>query len=122
MEETIKTTFFGNIAHASPLGTLSPEQALELASIYMDNSSKAKDPGVVLVLCHDTDVALFQAKRHIKPDKNPILAKKIAKAYVDLGHLLMDHRQAKGAQASFRRARRLGYVLSLPISLMGDTL
>ncbi|KAF9363088.1 hypothetical protein BGX34_004881, partial [Mortierella sp. NVP85] len=108
MEEPIKTAFFGNVPHASPIGSLSPEQALELANIYLENSSKTVDPSIALVLCHDTDMTLYQAKRHIKPSKNPKLAKRIATTYISLGHMLTDLNQAKGAQASFRRAKKLG--------------
>jgi hypothetical protein len=108
MEESIKTAFFGNVAHASPLGSLSPEQALELANIYLDNGSKAIDPSIALVLCHDTDMTLYQAKRHIKPSKNPKLAKRIATTYISLGHMLTDLGQGKRAQASIRRAKKLG--------------
>ena len=112
MEEKVKTAFFGNVAYTSPQGILSPEQALKHAGIYLENGSKTDDPSIALVLCHDTDVTLYQAKRHVKHDKNPALAKRIATTYISLGHLLTYHGRADGAHASFRRAKKLGYVLS----------
>jgi hypothetical protein len=48
---------------SSPRDSLLPEQALELANIYLDNARKATDPYITLVLCHDTEVSLSQAKK-----------------------------------------------------------
>jgi len=98
---------FGSIV-SSPKGSLSPQKSLELANAYLETAFNAVDPDIAMVLCHDTEVSLFQAKKSTKHDKNPIVTKGIATAYIGLGKLLESHGHATGAQASFKKAEKLG--------------
>jgi hypothetical protein len=56
---------FGNII-SSPRDILSPIQALQLANVYLAGARQSNDPFLALVLCHDTEVSLSQAKRSSK--------------------------------------------------------
>jgi hypothetical protein len=98
---------FGGII-TSPRGTLSPSQALELARVYLGNASQIKDDKISLVLCHDTEVSLSQAKRAAKHTDDPTLKDGIATAYIDLGTLLRDRGHRAEAQTSFKKAQKLG--------------
>ncbi|KAK3807349.1 MAG: hypothetical protein J3Q66DRAFT_392643 [Benniella sp.] len=98
---------FGSIV-SSPRGSLSPQQALELANVYLENASNAKDSSIALVLCHDTEVALYQAKKSVKHGNNQKLAKGIATAYLGLGKLLESLDYISGAEASIRKAKKIG--------------
>jgi hypothetical protein len=98
---------FGTII-SSPRGSLSPKQALELAKVYLENASNATDPDITLVLCHDTEVSLFQAKKAVKHTKDQIVVEGIATAYVDLGKLLERRGHGNEAQASYKKAGKLG--------------
>jgi len=103
---------FGSIV-SSPRGSLSPEQVLELANVYLENAFKANDPDITLVLCHDTEVSLSQAKKAAKHVGNQTVIGRIAAAYVGLGKLLATRGHVSGAQASFKKAEKLGYVTSV---------
>jgi hypothetical protein len=63
---------------------------------------------VTLVLCHDTEVSLSQAKRSAKSSDHQILHPEIAKAYADLGHLLHTRGRPSEAKASYKKAEKLG--------------
>ncbi|KAF9348052.1 hypothetical protein BGX34_002702, partial [Mortierella sp. NVP85] len=93
---------------SSPRGALSSQQTLDLANTYLETAFNAIDSDIALVLCHDTEVSLSQAKKSVKHDKNPTVAKGIATAYVGLGKLLERHGHVSGAQASFKKALNLG--------------
>jgi len=92
---------------SSPRGSLSSQQTLELANAYLETAFNATDSDIALVLCHDTEVSLSQAKKSAKQDKNPTLTQEIAIAYIGLGKLL-EHFRHTGAQASFKKAEKLG--------------
>ena len=92
----------------SPRGTLSPSQALELARVYLDNASQVKDAKISLVLCHDTEVSLSQAKRAAKHTDDPTLKEKVATAYIGLGNLLHGRGHHVEAQTSYKKAQKLG--------------
>jgi hypothetical protein len=95
---------------SSPRDTLSPTQTLELANIYLDNAHKVTDPYLTLVLCHDTELALSQAKKISKRFKVQVIRKGIAKAYDNLARLLDSHDYPDEAQSFFKKADELGYV------------
>ena len=78
---------FGNII-SSPRGSLSLRQTLKLVNVYLENASKEQDPDVALVLCHDTEVSLSQAKKLAKRVKNQAIHKDIGVAYNELGKIL----------------------------------
>ncbi|KAF9360831.1 hypothetical protein BGX34_007467 [Mortierella sp. NVP85] len=69
---------------SSPRGLLSPQKVLELANVYLENAFSATDPDITLVLCHDTQVSLSQAKESVKDDKNQTVTEGIAIAYIGL--------------------------------------
>jgi hypothetical protein len=98
---------FGNIV-SSPRALLTPQKALELANIYLENAFNAVDSDIALVLCHDTEVSLTQAKKSVKHDKDQTVTKEIATAYISLGKLLESLHHDGGAQSSFKKAEKLG--------------
>ncbi|KAF9351684.1 hypothetical protein BGX34_000420, partial [Mortierella sp. NVP85] len=98
---------FGSIV-SSPRASLTPQKALELANVYLENAFNAVDSDIALVLCHDTEVSLTQAKKSVKHDKNQTVTKGIATAYISLGKLLESLHHDSGAQASFKKAEKLG--------------
>ncbi|KAF9346793.1 hypothetical protein BGX34_003611, partial [Mortierella sp. NVP85] len=93
---------------AGPRGSLSSQQTLELANVYLEGAFNATDSDIALVLCHDTEVSLSQAKKSAKQDKNPTVNEGIATAYIGLGKLLESLHQLTGAQANFKKAEKLG--------------
>lgn len=98
---------FGSIV-SSPRSSLSPKQTLELANAYLEKASTVNDPDVALVLCHDTEISLSQARKALKSTKDQIAVDRIAMAYIDLGKLLQRRGHPGGAQASFKKAEKLG--------------
>ena len=104
--EKIKMVF-GNIV-SSPRGSLSPQKALELANIYLESAFNTVDSDITLVLCHDTEVSLYQAKKSVKHGENQEVAKRIAAAYIGLGKVLKSRGHVGGADASFKKAEKLG--------------
>ncbi|KAK3821774.1 MAG: hypothetical protein J3Q66DRAFT_438547 [Benniella sp.] len=93
---------------SSPRATLSPLKALELANVYLETAFNASDSDITLVLCHDTEVSLSQARKSVKHDKNPTVIQGVATAYIGLGKLLESRGHVSGAQASFKKAEKLG--------------
>jgi hypothetical protein len=97
---------FGSIV-SSPRDILLPTQALELANIYLDNANKATDPYIALVLCHDTEVSLSQAKGASKRHELQAVREGVVTAYVKLGKLLHTHGRRDEAQACYKKAEKL---------------
>ncbi|KAI8345531.1 hypothetical protein B0O80DRAFT_431582 [Mortierella sp. GBAus27b] len=98
---------FGGIV-ASPRGSLSPLQALRLANIYLEDATKEQDPDISIVLCHDAEVSLSQAKRVVKNSSSHTILQGIATAYVDLGNILQSRGRPVEAKASYKKAEKLG--------------
>ncbi|KAF9346718.1 hypothetical protein BGX34_003691, partial [Mortierella sp. NVP85] len=98
---------FGGVI-ASPLSTLSPQQALELARVYLENAYNTSDPAIALVLCHNTEVSLFQAKKTAKHDENQTTIDGIATAYIDLGRILERYNRDTEAKAFCKKGEKLG--------------
>lgn len=98
---------FGSII-SSPRGSLSSIQALHLANIYLEKAEKEQDPDIVMVLCHDTEVSLFQARKTSKHTENRTLQEGIAIAYIDLGNLLHNQGHPNEAKTSYKKAEKLG--------------
>ena len=94
---------------SSPRAYLSAHQALELANVYLENANNANDADISLVLCHDTEVSLSQAKKAVKRSENQAVVSGIAAAYIDLGKLLERRGHGTEAQVSFKKAEKLGY-------------
>ena len=98
---------FSNIV-SSPLGNLSLQHALELANIYLENIPKVQHPDIALVLCHDTEVALSQAKKAAKRIEDQAMRRQIAIAYIGLGRELENRGHSGEAQASYKKAEKWG--------------
>jgi hypothetical protein len=74
----------------------------------LENARQVKDTKISLVLCHDTEVSLSQAKRAAKYTDDPTLNEGIATSYIGLGKLLHDRGHHVEAQTSFKKAQKLG--------------
>jgi hypothetical protein len=98
---------FGSIV-SSPRASLSPQKALDLANVYLETAFNILDSDIALVLCHDTEVSLSQARKSVKHDKNPTVIQGVATAYIGLGKLLESRGHVSGAQVSFKKAEKLG--------------
>ena len=98
---------FGHVV-SSPRGNLSLQQSLELANIYLEYAGKAKDQDIALVLCHDTEVSLSQAKRGAKNAENQTMREGIATAYIGLGRVLYGRGHVIEAKAIYKKAEKLG--------------
>ncbi|KAF9353729.1 hypothetical protein BGX34_011404, partial [Mortierella sp. NVP85] len=98
---------FGSVV-TSPLGSLSPQQALELANVYLENAYNARDSDIALVLCRDTEVSLFQAKKASKNANNQVVVEGIASAYIDLSRLLESHGYGTEAKTICKKGEKLG--------------
>ncbi|KAF9347363.1 hypothetical protein BGX34_003200 [Mortierella sp. NVP85] len=77
------------------LSALSLKQALELTNLYLENAYRTADHDIALVLCHEAEAALSQAKSANKKIHAPpgdthyqVLRDGVAAAYIDLGKLL----------------------------------
>jgi hypothetical protein len=97
---------FGSIV-SSPRDVLTPTQALELANDYLEKASKAHDPYIALILCHDTEVSLSQAARGSKRFDVQGVHEGIATAYASLGRLLDNRGRRNEAQACYKKAVKL---------------
>jgi len=102
------TMVFGSVI-SSPRGNLSLQKALDLANLYLDNACKSTDPEIILVLCHDTEVSLSQAKRAGKHVEDKAMHQGIATVYIELGDLLLDsHGHQDEAQAFYKKSEKWG--------------
>ncbi|KAG0311714.1 hypothetical protein BGZ99_009955, partial [Dissophora globulifera] len=102
---------------SSSQGTLSPQQALQLANLHLENAHKFKDSGIALALCDDAKAALSRmktvAKKSLKTPRSAedqALHDGIAAAYFEHGSLLerLDH--VEMAHISYKKAEKWGYV------------
>ncbi|KAF9346257.1 hypothetical protein BGX34_004073, partial [Mortierella sp. NVP85] len=91
-------------------GSLPPQKILELANIYLENAFNATDLDIALVLCHDTQVSLSQAKKSVQRDKDQLVTEGIAIAYIGLGKLLEKHGHVDEAEISFKKAEKHGTI------------
>ena len=98
---------FNNIV-SSPLGNLSLQHVLDLAKIYLGSASKAQHPDIALVLCHDAEVALSQAKKTAKRAKDQAALLEIATTYMQLGRELGNRGHSDEAQESYKKAEKGG--------------
>ncbi|KAK3809355.1 MAG: WD40-repeat-containing domain protein [Benniella sp.] len=94
---------------SSPRGAFSPQQALKLANVYLENASTCipDDRDIALVLCHDTEMSLSQAKKSIRRPEDQYMNMEIATAYMDLGNLLESQGHLNEAKASYKKAEKL---------------
>ncbi|KAF9358386.1 hypothetical protein BGX34_008952 [Mortierella sp. NVP85] len=125
----LQNMVFGNIV-PSHLNALSLEQALELSNIYLENAYRTTDNDIALVLCHETKVALSQAKSankkypaHPNDVKHQGLRKRMAAAYIDLSKLLERRGHQGEARAIFRKRQTITkrtFTVDTPVDSMNQ--
>jgi hypothetical protein len=98
---------FRNII-SSPRGSLSLQQVLNLANVYLENASKATDPDIVMVLCRDTEVSLTLVKRAAKRTEDKAMRERIATVYIGLGDLLSSQGHGAEAKAFYKKSEKWG--------------
>ncbi|KAK3820409.1 MAG: hypothetical protein J3Q66DRAFT_387281 [Benniella sp.] len=103
----LRPMVFGSVI-SSPRGSLSLQQALNLANIYLENARKTPDPKLALVLCHDTEVSLSHVKKVAKHVEDNTMREGIASAYIGLGELLHEQGHQDEAQAFYKKSEKWG--------------
>ncbi|KAI8345997.1 hypothetical protein B0O80DRAFT_491392, partial [Mortierella sp. GBAus27b] len=88
--------------------SLSPQQALKLAKVYLDDAWNEEDLDIALVMCHDSEVALTHARKAEKHASDQAVLEGIAASYIDLGKLLEMRGHGVAARASFKKGTKLG--------------
>ncbi|KAK3823293.1 MAG: WD40-repeat-containing domain protein [Benniella sp.] len=78
---------------------LSAQQRLNLANVYLENAHRAKDLDITLVLCHDAEESLLQAR---EATKNQFPLDGIATVYIALEKLL-EERGCDSMAKAFRK-------------------
>ncbi|KAK3823242.1 MAG: WD40-repeat-containing domain protein [Benniella sp.] len=99
----------------APKSALTLHQALELTNVYLENAYRAMDSNIALVLCHDAEVALSQAKSankkhpiHPKDPEHRMLYDGMTAAYIDLEKLLERQGYQAESQAIRKKAEKWG--------------
>jgi hypothetical protein len=98
---------FGSII-PSPRGSLSLQQLLDLANIYLENAFKSTDPDITLVLCHDAEASLTHVKKAAKNNDDKSMHGRIATVFIGLGDLLDSQSHRDEAQAFYKNQRNGG--------------
>ncbi|KAF9351382.1 hypothetical protein BGX34_000590, partial [Mortierella sp. NVP85] len=112
---------FGSVI-SSPRGNLTLQQALGLANVYLEYAGKAQDTDIALVLCHDTELALSQAKKGTKGGDDQTMRQEIATSYLGLGRVLAIRGYISEAQAIYKKAEKLGVkIQDHPVKQFFDT-
>jgi hypothetical protein len=91
----------------SPRSSLSLRQTVDLAKEYLKVATNINDPDIALVLCHDTEVSLHQARKTVKR-ADQFMINEIGATYVDLGNFLERQGRGNEAKVSYRKAEKLG--------------
>ncbi|KAG0234215.1 hypothetical protein BGX31_004637 [Mortierella sp. GBA43] len=99
----------------APKGHLTPQQVQQLTDAYFENAFKAIDHNVILVLCHNAETILSQAKGTTRkapgaPTDNEVQAMRevIAAAYLNIGKLLENQGYQTEAQNFFKKSEKWG--------------
>ncbi|KAG0224038.1 hypothetical protein BGX31_008229, partial [Mortierella sp. GBA43] len=105
---------FRNIV-PSHLSALSLQQSLDLTNMYLANAYSTKDNDLALVLCHDAEIALSQAKTaskeypaHAKDTRYQMLREGVAAAFIDLGKLMDRQGYQEKARTICKKAEKWG--------------
>ncbi|KAK3821815.1 MAG: hypothetical protein J3Q66DRAFT_367486 [Benniella sp.] len=102
---------FGS-AVPSARGSLTPQDFLDLANSHLENAFSANNPDIALELCRHAEDSLSKAKKSVKNAHNQAVVEGIANGYISLGKFLESCGHADGAKAIFKKAKKLGYVLT----------
>jgi len=81
---------------------------LVLANVYLTTASITEDPEIALVLCHDTEASLSEAKKAARRTGDQSTIERIASTYFGLGDLLKNWGYHNHAQVSYKKAEKLG--------------
>ncbi|KAF9361005.1 hypothetical protein BGX34_007376 [Mortierella sp. NVP85] len=81
---------------------------LHLANVYLENASRENDPNITLVLCHDTEVSLSQARKAVRLTEDRTIREEIASIHIELGRLLENRGHMNEAQDFYKKAEKLG--------------
>lgn len=102
-------------ATSSSRGIHSPQQALEIANLCLENAHKQKDPELALELCGDAEAMVSQMTRIMKksviPPNHPeeqTIRKGIATVYLELGKLQDGLGHGDKARTSLKNAETWG--------------
>ncbi|KAF9348453.1 hypothetical protein BGX34_002468 [Mortierella sp. NVP85] len=98
---------FGTVI-SSPRGTLSLDKALRLARFYLESAREETDSELFLVLCHDAEVSMAQAKKSARRTTGQMERHGIAVIYTELGRLLNTQGYHTEAQAFYKKSKKWG--------------
>ncbi|KAG0210587.1 hypothetical protein BGX31_001864 [Mortierella sp. GBA43] len=98
---------FGSIV-SSPRGSLSFQQSLHLANLFLDSAGRTQDRDVVLALCHETEAALSHAKKAAKHGEDKTMRQGVGNTYIGLGRVLESQEHRTEAQAIYKKAEKMG--------------
>jgi hypothetical protein len=93
---------------SSPKGTLSLQKTLDLANLYLENANKSTDPEIIMVLCHEAEISLSQAKKVARKTKVETTNGWIATLYNGLCNLLDKHGHIDEAAEFRKKCEKLG--------------
>jgi hypothetical protein len=99
----------------APKGHLTPQQVQQLTDTYFENAFKAIDHDVILVLCHNAETILSQAKGTTRKasgaptdNEDQTMREVIAAAYLNIGKLLENQGYQTEAQTFFKKSEKWG--------------
>ncbi|KAF9930983.1 hypothetical protein BGZ65_005091, partial [Modicella reniformis] len=91
---------------SSSHATLSPQKALDLTNVYLENTRDVKDPQLALELCDDAETSLSKVMK-MTQDQN--LRERVASSCFELGQLQDNLGSSDKAQTSYKKAGKLGW-------------
>ncbi|KAF9363944.1 hypothetical protein BGX34_002959 [Mortierella sp. NVP85] len=71
---------------------------MKLANLYLRNAKIEGDPDIAMVLCHETEASLFQAKMVAKNADDQVMMNRIGTALFELSQLLEEHHRDPEAE------------------------
>lgn len=97
---------FGTII-SSPRDDLPVQQALHLASFYLENARNETDPDVALLLCYNAEISLSHLKR-AKHGEDAVVREGVATVYAGLGDLMDSYGHQQEAQVLRKKSEKWG--------------
>ncbi|KAF9981591.1 hypothetical protein BGZ65_003786, partial [Modicella reniformis] len=100
---------------SSSHATLSPQKALDLTNVYLENARKVKDPQLALELCGNAETSLSRVmKMALNPPKHQqtqdqTLREGAASSCFELGQLQDHLGSSDKAQTNYKKAGKLGW-------------
>ncbi|KAI8600798.1 hypothetical protein EDD21DRAFT_354227 [Dissophora ornata] len=94
---------------------LTPQEALDLASVHLENARKAKSPEMTLSFCNEAETALARIRTSVRKTcvsssraEDRALCNEIATTYSELGKLFDDLGRRTKAQACCKKEEKWG--------------